>query len=270
MFRSKSRQSFRGGYNRYRSPADYKISKKREFSLSWIKGISKINFRKLFLALVVALLIYASFFSDYFGIKEVIVEGNHLVSADKIKEEIPLGKNIFFLNAKETKGNILADNNEIQDVQIYRGIPNAIKVVVLERENKLVWKTGADRYLLSTQGTITRKLNQDETSAFPEVTDSRNFPVTSGQAVASSHFVAFVQNINDNFFTVTNIKPTTYEVGETTFDLIAHTEAGFYVKLDTTRSSAKQLDDLKKVLVAKRPDIKEYVDLRIDGWAYYK
>jgi hypothetical protein len=36
------------------------------------------------------------------------------------------------------------------------------------------------------------------------------------------------------------------------------------------RSSGKQLENLKKVLVEKRPDIKEYIDLRIDGWAYYK
>jgi len=36
------------------------------------------------------------------------------------------------------------------------------------------------------------------------------------------------------------------------------------------RSSAKQLNNLKEVLVQKRNDIKEYIDLRIDGWAYYK
>ena len=69
---------------------------------------------------------------------------------------------------------------------------------------------------------------------------------------------------------MTNIKPTHFEVVETTFDVNLHTEAGFYVKFNTMRASAKQLDNLKKVLVKKREEVHEYVDLRIDGWAYYK
>lgn len=270
LFGPKKGTSFKGGYNQYRSPAVYRPKLKKKSSYEWVKNFPKINFRIVLAAVVVLLAVYGVFFSGYFRITDVIVEGNHLVSADSIRSEIPVGRNIFFFSTKDVKQSILHNNTEIQDVQLYRGLPNAVKLVVLERENKIIWKSGADRYYVSSQGLITRKLSPDEVSSLPEVTDVKNITVVPATAVASSHFVTFIQNINDNFFSVTNIKPTTYEVAETTFDLIAHTEAGFYVKFDTTRSSAKQLDDLKNVLVAKRADIKEYIDLRVDGWAYYK
>ena len=115
-----------------------------------------------------------------------------------------------------------------------------------------------------------KKLEETETYTSPLISDSKNLPVSLGASIVSPNFIAFVTNINDKFFETTNIKPTYFEIPQTTFDLYLYTEAGFYVKFNTMRSSSKQLENLKKVLVEKRDGVKEYVDLRIDGWAYYK
>jgi hypothetical protein len=110
----------------------------------------------------------------------------------------------------------------------------------------------------------------EEGRGLPKVIDKKNFSVSPGKKLVSPNFIAFIVNINQGFFNAVNIKPLDFEVDETTFDVVLRTEAGFYVKLNSLRSSKKQLENLKLVLVNKRPEIKEYVDIRIDGWAYYK
>jgi cell division septal protein FtsQ len=257
----------RGGYRQYRAPSVFggktpKRKKEREKI--------KVNYKLILYIIVIILAVYYVFFSGKFVIKEVIVEGNHLVSSERISSYGHKGTNILFINSTKLRNQILEENPQIQDVQVIRGIPDAVKIIVLEHENKIVWQTGGIKYLVSTQGVVTKKIEEGETYTNPLVSDSKNLPVVLGTSIVSPNFIAFVTNINDKFFEITNIKPTYFEIPQTTFDLYLYTEAGFYVKFNTMRSSSKQLENLKKVLVEKRDSVKEYVDLRIDGWAYYK
>ena len=265
--RKNNQKYLHGGYKQYRTPSVFggrtpKQKKEREKI--------KINYKLIFYALIFIIALYYVLFSGKFVVKEVIVEGNKLVPTEKISEYGHKGTNILFINSSKLRKQILEENPQIQDVQVIRGIPDAVKIVVLEHENKIVWQTGGAKYLVSTQGVVTKKIEDGETYTNPLVSDSKNLPVVLGTSIVSPNFIAFVTNVNDKFFETTNIKPTYFEIPQTTFDLYLHTEAGFYVKFNTMRSSSKQLENLKKVLVEKRDGVKEYVDLRIDGWAYYK
>lgn len=264
----KSNQKFlKGGYRKYRNPSIFKTSKlkpKKEITLP------KISFKVIVYVLSAIIVIYFLFFSSKFKVRDVIVEGNKMVQEEKISSKIPKGKNILLFSTSRVEKQIQKDNPEIKNIQIYRGIPNAIKVVVLEHDCKLIWQTGDSSYLISSQGKIAKKINSDESYSYPRVIDKKNIPVEVGQDLLSPNFVAFMTNIYNQLYNVTNVDPHDSEIYETTFDVNLTTDAGFYVKLNSLRSSAKQLDNLKKVLVAKRPEIHEYVDLRIDGWAYYK
>lgn len=264
----RSNQKFlRGGYKQYRSPLVFNNQKnkpKREWSFP------KINLKYYFYLVVILLALFFIFFSGKFAIKDVLVEGSHLVPTEKIASYVEKNSNILLFSSSKIRNQILSENKEIKEVEIIRGIPDAVKIVVLEHDNKMIWQTGGNRYLVSIQGVVTRKINEGETFNYPTVSDSKNIPVNLGDHLISPNFIAFVNNVYDKFFETTNIKPTNFDVAETTFDLNLHTEAGFFVKLNTMRSSIKQLENLKKVLVEKRGDIHEYVDLRIDGWAYIK
>ncbi len=255
------------GYKAYRSPLVYNAPKKVKKEP---KNLPPIKLSYIVWLIIFLLIIYFIFLSGKFKIKDIMVEGNHLISTDKITSYIPYDSNILFFNSSKTKAKILKENPEIMDVRILRGLPDAIKIVVLEHENKIIWQTGGISYLVSTQGEVTKQIEPGETFDYPIVIDSKNISVSPGDYIVSPSFIAFTTNLYQSFFNTTNIKPTTFEIPETTFDLYLHTEAGFYVKFNTMRSSAKQLENLKKVLVEKRQDIHEYVDLRIDGWAYYK
>jgi hypothetical protein len=265
--RKNNKNFLQGGYKQYRNPSVFggkEPKPKKEFK------VPKVNFKIVIYLILFLIAIYFILFSNKFAVKEVIIEGNKLVSADAISPYVNKGSNILFINTTKLRKKILSENAQIKDVQIIRGIPDAVKIVVLEHENKIIWQTNGAKYLVSTQGEITKKIEEGETFDYPVVNDSKNIPVTTGVNIVSPNFIAFVVNIYNNFFEATNIKPTYFEVPQTTFDVYLYTEAGFYIKFNSMRSSAIQLENLKKVLVDKRPDIKEYVDLRIDGWAYYK
>ncbi|MCX6808647.1 MAG: FtsQ-type POTRA domain-containing protein [Candidatus Berkelbacteria bacterium] len=254
------------GYKKYRNPAIYKAKQKKEGSFH----LPHFNFRYIFYLLLIVVCAYFAFFSKYFQIKDIIVEGTNLLSADEIQKEIPLNNNIFFFNVNETEKELMDKHPEIKRVDIYRGIPNALKVVVLERDGQMVWQSGGKSYLISSEGEVTKEIVDQVDPKLPIVIDKKNLPVVAGSTLVSPSFIAFISNIQSGIFPTVNIKPVSFFIDETTFDVSLNTDAGFYVKFNSLRSSKKQLDNLKLVLVDRRPDIHEYVDLRIDGWAYYR
>lgn len=264
MSRRKSGYAPGGRYRTYRRPPVFGGIKQREK-----KPKLKISLLPVIYLILLLAFTYFLFFSDYFKIKDVMVEGNQLVAKENILKEVPSNSNIFRLSVSKIIDNILENNTEIKNAQVYRGIPNALKIVVLEYDNKLIWESGGQKYLMSAQGRVTKSIG-DEQYNYPRVIDSKNIAVRPGDEIVSPSFVSFVLNINSHCFETTNLTPLYYQVPETTFDLYMYTDAGYYIKLNTLRSSAKQLDNLKKVLVSKKPEIKEYVDLRVDGLAYYK
>lgn len=253
------------GYQSYKSPSIFHYkeeSKPFKFPFSLTKVI--------FYLVVLFGLVFFFFLSSTFRVKEIIVEGNNLVSREEILTTIKPGQNIFRFNSKKTKTEILKKLPAIRDLEIYRGIPNAIKVVIVEREGRVVWQTKENRYLISASGEVSKQISFEEYNELPLIVDQKGLSVTPGKPLVSPNFIAFIINISDSFFSETNTKIKNFEVIETTLDIHVLTDAGFYIKLNTLRSSKKQLESLKLVLMQKRADIHEYVDLRVDGWAYYK
>ncbi|PIS07878.1 hypothetical protein COT78_01440 [Candidatus Berkelbacteria bacterium CG10_big_fil_rev_8_21_14_0_10_43_13] len=253
--------------NKYRSPKIYRPTRGREKTKF---KLSPARLKFLLILIIILVVLYYFFASSQFQVKEIIIEGNSLVSKDEIVSILPQGKNIFLFNTEKSRSEIVSKFPEIKQVAIYRGVPDALKIVVLERENKMVWQTNSDLYYVSAKGYVTRKIVTKQIGSLPVVVDTKNLPIKLGQELVSPNFVAFITNVFSSFQIEEGIKPLNFEIPETTFNINLKTEAGFYVKLNSLRSSQKQLGDLKKILTQYRDNIHEYVDLRIDGWAYYK
>ena len=254
----------------YRQPKIYSARERKEGRKSF--DFKKINFRLGTLIFIILLATYALFFSGYFTIEEVIVEGNELVSKDMIIESVDFHKNIFFFNNNYYEKLIAQEVPEIKQAIIYKGIPNAIKIEVLEYEKSFLWKSADKYYLISSQGFAYKDVTDhfSDFEALPLLEDYATIKVLDNQQIVGSSFVAFVTNIDEQIESVANIKPGKFSITETTVDIFMETDKGYYIKFDSLRSSKKQLENLKKVLVEKGDQIDEYVDLRIDGWAYYK
>lgn len=218
------------------------------------------------------LMIYIFLYSSLFRVKDIIVSGNDQVEAATIIEKIPTGDNIFSLKVNDIEDNVTKQIPQIREIAIYKGIPNALKVIVVEQKGAIVWQSGISYYLLSDNGEI----YEDITSTYqsydnlPRVNDLRSLPVTVPSKIISSSFIGFVSYIMQNIKTEANIDPDYFSIDETSVDLTLYTKNGFYIKFDTLRDAKTQIDNLKLVLMQKRNDIHEYVDLRINGWAYIK
>lgn len=253
----------------FRNPKIYSYTPKKE------RGLPKLPsalYRIIFFVLLLAVALYLIFFSSFFRVKEVIVEGNELVGRDEIINAIPTGDNIFRINIEDLKSEVKEKVPEIKDMEIYRGIPDAIKVVVLENDKAIIWESQGKKYLVNSQGVAYMDVTDiaDQFSDLPRVVDSNNLAVKTNKRIVMPSFAAFVLNVNSSLGRLVNVEPDYFEVVETTVDVRLHTKSNYYIKFDTLRSSTKQLDDLKKVLVEKSPLITEYIDLRVPGWAYYK
>lgn len=267
----------RYSYSKYRNKELRPDGKARVFVAPKIKYSRNpiINFPvkfwgNIFILLVIIIAGYIVFYSPYFRIGEIIIEGNQLVPKENIINSVKIGENIFRFNISDAKAEIINSNPVVADVAIYRGIPNALKIVVLERKPMIVWQTAGKFYLLDDAGIVDKEIFASDNPELIRIADQKNLAAKVGDKIVSPSFVTFAKNINDNFFTASNIKLAGFQVPETTFDLFAYTEAGFFVKFDTTRPADIQLQNLKNILAAYRDGIREYVDVRINGWAYYK
>lgn len=246
------------------------VAPKIKYSYNPIINLSPKFWGNVGLILLILLLIWLFFYSKYFRIKEIIIEGNSMIPSEQISKSVSKGDNIFRFNITSAKSKIIAGSPIIEDVTIYRGIPDALKVVVLERKPQVVWQSAGSYYLIDDAGIVDKQITAEEYTNLIHISDQKNMPVSTGKQLLSAGFIDFVNTINSKFFETTNIHPTGFYIAETTFDVYVQTDGGFYVKFDTTRLVDKQLGDLKDIIVAYRPNIHEYVDIRINGWAYYK
>ena len=264
-------------YSKYRSKNGLEIGGSKVFVAQKIKRtvnpvvhLPEKFWGNLFIAIIILVAIYTLFFSSIFSVKQVIIEGNNLISADEIASVVKKGDNIFRFDINQTRDEIRKKYSIIDDVQIYKGIPNTLKVVVLERTPDIVWVSAGKFYLVDSSGIIDKEITASDYPDLIRITDTKNLPAKNGDQILSSQFTAFAKIVRDEFFDNTNNHIASYEVKETTFDLIVKTDSNYYVKFDTTRPVEKQLKDLKSILVNYRDKITEYVDVRINGWTYYK
>lgn len=224
------------------------------------------------LTLPIIIVIYVIYFSPVFKLKEIIVSGNEFIAKEDVISSIPLGINVLRIKNDDLEKDIKDRLPVISQVKVYKGIPNAIKIVVEEHKGVLVWQSGINYYLVSQDGTVFSDITADIASfaSYPRVSDTRNLAVKISTRIVSPTFIEFVQKMYIDLKDRTNLDPDYFAIDDTTVDINMYTKNGLYIKLDSLRSADKQLNDLKLVLLDKKPEVKEYVDLRVSGWAYYK
>ncbi len=182
-----------------------------------------------------------------------------------------LGDNLLTISSSRLQSSVVAEIPEIKELIVSRKWPHGLKVQVVEREPSLAWKSGGVLYLLDADGTVIQPIT-DKLGRLPVVVDTTNLPVRVGNRVVGSGFVSFalgvVKGINGLSLPLDQLSIT-----DSTSELTAQLKTSYAIKFDTTRPVAPQIGDLRKVLAelskeGKKPA--EYIDLRVDGKAYYK
>jgi hypothetical protein len=120
-------------------------------------GVVWISWRWLSgsLSLFLAVVLYAMLGSQAFTVNTIAVGGERYVSPEWVFESTDLaGKNLFTVNADTIEAR-LESNPSIADAQVYVSWPpNAVSVVVAERDPVLIWEQGDFRVWVDVNGIV--------------------------------------------------------------------------------------------------------------------
>lgn len=224
-------------------------------------------------SLAVCALGWFLFASPAFAIRRIDVVG--AVTPDVVAEIQSLqGKNLLRYSTGSMTGRLRQSQSSIRDLTVFKGLPDTLRIEIGLRDAVLRWQSTDQEYLIDAAGIPFRRgAGYTETTtqaSAPLVVDTAGQPVVVGKPIVSQQFSDFVRQANREFPSRFPLEVDRFELGESTFEVRLVTKDGWYVFFDTNRPVEAQLDALGKVFTAFHDDIKQYVDLRIEGRAYYQ
>lgn len=226
----------------------------------------------IFWIIVILGAVYFFAYSSFFKISDIIVEGTDIIDKNEVLEIVEKHKseneNLFRYPIDDVEKEIKEKYLQINNVNVTRGVPKTIKIQISERKGFLVWQINDKNYLVDEKGIIFRET--EDTFSLPIIIDKQVKEINLGDKILTKQFVRFIDKINKNFTKKTKVKIKRIEVPESTFELHVITSKGWKVMFDTTRDADIQINAMKKIYPHIKSDIKKYLDLRTENWAYYK
>lgn len=276
-FQKRQRQwrSSRSLYSKNKlSPADFFASKK--FT---IKG--KIVL--IGIAIGIVGILYFLFMSPFFAIKNVIIDHEGIVKNEEIEKvynEYDAGffkNNALLLPSQKIKKEIMQKVPAISSVVIEKEFPDIIKIKAVEKTPKIILQQNDKKVVVSGEGEAIFMIEQDTENIpnVPTVMVKQQKDIAIGDAVTSPKIIKFVEVLQSEFPLKTSFEIDHFEV-PTLFANEVHiiTKAGFKVMLTINHSVESQLINLVSVIQqeigVENVQNKEYIDLRVGNWVYYK
>lgn len=155
----------------FRKP--YTIKKRRH-----LKSI--ISYRFFWLGILIFVILfsifYFLFFSQTFQIEKIIVTGEEKVAKEDLKLLVEKKleskilffktKSIFLVNLNEIKKDILNNFPQVAEVEIGRGLPDALNIIVVERFGLTIWCQTEQCFLVDNEGVIFEEIFDVDLEAF--------------------------------------------------------------------------------------------------------
>lgn len=226
-----------------------------------------IPFWKIFIIiLVLSTLVWVALFSDIFKIKRVIVVNNQILlegDIEKFLEETNIkNKNFFLLNTNQVRDILKEYYKRIEDARVFRVFPNKIKIKISEKPSTIIWQVNESRFLLDNNGFAIAEVYEE--MGMPVVIDHSGLAIGVGDRVVIKSFIDFVNTADESLRKRFGLGVVAYSINQTTFELKAHINSGFYILFDTMRDIVEQLDKLERVY-QQGEVMYEYVILSVDG-----
>ncbi len=277
MLKNNSRQSFQ----------DQLRQKKRK------KKERKILLWGFFLIIWVSVLIYSLFFSSYFVIQKISVDGTDLVSADEVKNitsEMLNRKewiifntnNLFFYPIQDAQNAIQKAFPPIAQVSIIRHFnpirvgswikESELTVHVVERDKIALACDDVRCFFVDDNGIVFASAPMTYGASVMRISETDLSKTVLPDSKYSKEFIAFIKgvkitSINDSIIFDSFSRLNDYG------DIQAHTADNYTVFFTMSQDAKKQVRILKEILSKMvQGDIAklEYVNLRVENRAYYK
>ena len=233
----------------------------------------------LFFFFIIAIF-YFLFVSEIFQVEKIIVTGEKKVSKIDLKllVEEKLEKKIFFLktrsiflvNLNEKKENILNSFPNISEVEISRGFPDTLNIVVVERFGLTIWCQGGQCFLLDGEGVIFEEIFDTDSKAFQIKNLAQAPELKLGDKVIEKEKLNQILDIESKLRD--NLKiPVTAVTLVSEERLNIETSEGWEIYFNPERDIEWQLTKLRAVLEEEilpenRKNL-EYIELRFGNFA---
>lgn len=218
-------------------------------------------------------IIYFMFFSGFFDIRNIEVEGYSYPETIKEETEIYINggvtrRNIFIFRSRKLKEAFYGDGS-IKTIEVKKVYPSKLKIKIEEFRPSIIWVSAGEKYLINEGGEV---IDFASDQKLTEVTDASNIKVERGERIASPTFVKFINIIGADFETSAGTKIIKITIYDILTDVHILTADGWTVYLDASKDPDAQLKNLARVLEEVRKSGKkiQYIDLRLDTKAYYK
>lgn len=234
---------------------------------------------RLWVLLIVFVLIlggsvYMLFFSDYFRLREVQIDGGSEEMKSSIHEMLNWETDYMVLFDSKAFASSLENKwDELAQVNVNKVWPNKIEIVLVPEVAKIVWHSGEKLFLVNSAGIILGRIEEDERLSkyadLPVVDDLSGLFFEDGDRVVGRDFVLFLETVKFDIETSIKKEVEAFEVVETTFELHVKMKDGFSVYFDALRDPQTQVEKLS-IFLKNDIFVNDYIDLRVPGKVYYK
>ena len=142
------------------------------------KSGSAKNLKRGLLIAFVFFVAYFIFFSEFFIIKKIDINGNKTISNKNIEKIIknensnPIlaifpGNNFFLTNEEKIEKKLLSEFSEIKTITIKKKLPDTIKAEIVEKNPLILWCRTESCYYLDTEG-IAFMAESSDTEAYKD------------------------------------------------------------------------------------------------------
>jgi hypothetical protein len=232
----------------------------------------------LLISLLLVLLfgvVYLLFFSNFFKIKNVNIDGGDELLKTQIKEMMSWETEYMILfNTDNFQKSVTEKWDDLASVNISKQYPNTITIVLMPEIPKIVWNCGGKLYLVNDIGVVLGKIEEQERlekyNNLPVVDDLSALVFEKGDRVVGRDFVMFLESVKTNIENSIKKQIEAFVVSETTFELRVKMKDGYVVYFDALRDPQTQVEKLNLLLNDGKVIFNEYIDLRVPGKVYYK
>ncbi|TKJ31149.1 MAG: hypothetical protein CEE40_02510 [Chloroflexi bacterium B3_Chlor] len=217
----------------------------------------------LSLAIILVSLLAYFFMSDAFYVYEATVLGSALVSADEVFQRTNVeGFSIFFIDPQQVE-DAIRGIPDIREAIVQVSLPNQMIVEVGERQARVMWQTGEQRYGVDDEGTILPLRAETEPSILIRDLDSR--PRQAGEHV-DLEIISAVERYR-------TLLPGVKEFGYSQqYGLSLENEHGWRVYLGNGEGAEVKVAILKALVqrLESQGATAEFIDLRFQEGPHYR
>lgn len=216
-------------------------------------------------------LFYFFFLSDFFQIEKIIVTGEEKVSKENIKSFIPR-KNIFLLDTKVIREDILNKFPQIAEVEIKRSFPDTLNIVVVERLAIANWCQLEQCFLLDNEGIIFELVEAEPRPERVVIRDLQEEEINLGEKVIDKEQLSQILEMEPK---LRGLEVLVEEFIISSEDkLTAAITEGWEIYFNLQRDIEWQLTKLRadleeEIPLEERVNL-EYIELRFGNFAPYK